>query len=90
MLVRPPERRVLFVDDWRKALDLVHELEPPVYALQAAHETDLGSYDALSEQERLPANPHRTYAELDGLDSAAPVDLGAAIGPLRMCSQCRL
>ncbi|KZB81827.1 MBL fold metallo-hydrolase [Amycolatopsis regifaucium] len=100
---------------WRKALDLVRELEPetivpghgPVCGpeaidvvdgylaflqelaahgkaagltpLQAAREADLGPYDALSEQERLPANLHRAYAELDGLGWGAPIDLGAAL-----------
>lgn len=50
--------------------------------LQAAREADLGPYETLSEQERLPANLHRAYAELDGLEWGGAIDLGAALADM--------
>lgn len=47
--------------------------------LQLAKETDLGTFSDLSEQERLAGNLHRAYAELDGAEWGAPIDLVAAI-----------
>ncbi len=47
--------------------------------LQAAREADPEPYGELSEQERLPGNLHRAYAELDGLDWGAPIDYAAAL-----------
>jgi cyclase len=47
--------------------------------LDMAKATDLGEFAAMSEQERLPANLRRAYAELDGLAWGAELDLGPAI-----------
>ncbi|ADJ42217.1 beta-lactamase class B [Amycolatopsis mediterranei S699] len=62
--------------------------------LEVAKETDLGEFASLSEQERLPGNLHRAYAELDGAEWGADIDLVAAItdmlainrGPIRCFS----
>ena len=62
--------------------------------LELAKETDLGEFAALSEQERLPGNLHRAYAELDGAEWGAQIDLAAAVmdmvainrGPIRCFS----
>jgi len=62
--------------------------------LELAKETDLGDFAELSEQERLPGNLHRAYAELDGAEWGANIDLVAAItdmlaynkGPIRCFS----
>jgi cyclase len=62
--------------------------------LEVAKETDLGEFGSLSEQERLPGNLHRAYAELDGAEWGADIDLVAAItdmlaynkGPIRCFS----
>lgn len=59
--------------------------------LEAAREADLGEFAALSDTERLVANLHRAYAELDGLPPGGDMDLTAAItdmitingGPIR-------
>jgi cyclase len=118
------------VAGWRKALDVVRELEPLVILpghgpacgldvvdtvdaylaflqetakrgkaaglspLEVAKDTDLGEFAALSEQERLPGNLHRAYAELDGAEWGAQIDLAAAVldmvainrGPIRCFS----
>ncbi|KPI16228.1 beta-lactamase domain protein [Actinobacteria bacterium OK074] len=42
--------------------------------LEAARATDLGEFAAWRESERLVANLHRAYAELDGLPEGAPLD----------------
>ncbi|MGW3496189.1 MBL fold metallo-hydrolase [Streptomyces sp. NPDC001020] len=42
--------------------------------LEAARATDLGRFAELPESERLVANLHRAYAELDGLPEGAPLD----------------
>jgi cyclase len=42
--------------------------------LEAARATDLGDFAQLRERERLVANLHRAYAELDGLPEGAPLD----------------
>lgn len=62
--------------------------------LELAKETELGEFASLSEQERLPGNLHRAYAELDGAEWGAQLDLVAAItdmlafnaGPIRCFS----
>ncbi|MFD8498948.1 MBL fold metallo-hydrolase [Amycolatopsis sp. NPDC059657] len=46
---------------------------------ETATRTDLGSFAELSESERLPANLHRAYAELDGLEWGAEIDLRDAV-----------
>ncbi|MFF1452521.1 MBL fold metallo-hydrolase [Streptomyces sp. NPDC058274] len=50
--------------------------------LEAARATDLGEFAALPESERLVANLHRAYAELDGLSEGGPVDVSAAIADM--------
>ena len=47
--------------------------------LQAARETDLGRFAELTDPERLVGNLHRAYAELDGADRGAPIDITAAL-----------
>ncbi len=62
--------------------------------LEVAKDTDLGDFAAMSEQERLPGNLHRAYAELDGAEWGAQIDLAAAVtdmvainrGPIRCFS----
>lgn len=50
--------------------------------LQAAQETDLGEFADLKDSERLAGNLHRAYAELDGGEPGAPIDVMAAIGDM--------
>jgi cyclase len=50
--------------------------------LEAARESDLGAFAELTDPERIVGNLHRAYAELDGAERGAPVDLGAAIGDM--------
>jgi len=47
--------------------------------LEAAREADLGGFAALSDAERLVGNLHRAYAELNGAERGAPIDLPAAL-----------
>jgi cyclase len=47
--------------------------------LEAARQTDLGRYAGLLDPERIVGNLHRAYAELDGAEPGAPVDLAAAV-----------
>ncbi len=47
--------------------------------LEAAREADLGHFAELSDTERLVANLHRAYAELDGLPAGADLDISPAI-----------
>jgi cyclase len=47
--------------------------------LEAAQRADLGAFAQLHNAERLVANLHRAYAELDGAAPGAALDLGAAI-----------
>ncbi|MBT2530095.1 MBL fold metallo-hydrolase [Streptomyces sp. ISL-99] len=42
--------------------------------LETAQEADLGAFAELRESERLVANLHRAYAELDGLPEGSPLD----------------
>jgi cyclase len=46
--------------------------------LEAARSADLGEFAALLDSERLVGNLHRAYAELDGAEPGAPIDLLAA------------
>ncbi len=50
--------------------------------LEAARETDLGVYAALLNAERIVGNLHRAYADLDGGERGAPIDLIAAMGDM--------
>jgi cyclase len=47
--------------------------------LEAARQTDLGEFAELKDAERLAGNLHRAYAELDGAEPGAEIDVLAAI-----------
>jgi cyclase len=47
--------------------------------LEAARQADLGRFAGLSDVERLVGNLHRAFAELDGAERGAPIDLAAAL-----------
>ena len=47
--------------------------------LEMAREADLGRFAELSDVERLVGNLHRAYAELDGAERGAPIDLVSAL-----------
>jgi cyclase len=46
--------------------------------LEAARAADLGQYAEWLDHERLVGNLHRAYAELDGAERGAPIDVAAA------------
>src|SRR5262249_31477779 len=46
---------------------------------QTAREADLGRFAELTDAERLVGNLHRAYAELNGAERGAPIDLAAAL-----------
>ncbi|MFD7227184.1 MBL fold metallo-hydrolase [Streptomyces sp. NPDC059881] len=50
--------------------------------LEAAQGAELGEFAALRESERLVANLHRAYAELDGLPEGSPLDIAAVFGDM--------
>ncbi|WP_242907068.1 MBL fold metallo-hydrolase [Actinomadura terrae] len=50
--------------------------------LETARETDLGEYAELTDAERIVGNLHRAYAELDGREPGARIDLGAALNDM--------
>ncbi|MGR8011454.1 MBL fold metallo-hydrolase [Streptomyces hypolithicus] len=50
--------------------------------LETAQEADLGIFAELRESERLVANLHRAYAELDGLPEGSPLDPLAVFGDM--------
>ncbi|MEC3975418.1 MBL fold metallo-hydrolase [Amycolatopsis sp. H20-H5] len=84
------------VDDYLAFVQEVAErgFEAGQNPLEAARAADLGRFAALSEQERLPANIYRAYAELEGKEWGAPLDLSVAFtyslnyngGPIRCFS----
>ncbi|MGH9007171.1 MAG: MBL fold metallo-hydrolase [Acidimicrobiales bacterium] len=45
--------------------------------LEAARQSDLGEFAALTDPERIVGNLHRAYAELDGAEPGAPLGFGA-------------
>jgi cyclase len=47
--------------------------------LDAAQGTDLGEYAELLDRERIVGNLHRAYAELDGAEPGAPIDVATAL-----------
>jgi cyclase len=47
--------------------------------MEVARAADLGEFATLREPERLVANLHRAYAELDGLPLGSPLDLTPVI-----------
>jgi cyclase len=50
--------------------------------LEAAREAGPGQYADLLDSERLVGNLHRAYAELDGLEPGAPIDIFAAMADM--------
>ncbi|WP_175410142.1 MBL fold metallo-hydrolase [Streptomyces sp. TRM64462] len=50
--------------------------------LEVARGADLGEFGELRESERLVANVHRAYAELEGLEEGAPLEVGAVFGDM--------
>jgi cyclase len=50
--------------------------------LDAAREADLGPYADLLDAERIVGNLHRAYAELDGAERGAPLDIVAALSDM--------
>ncbi|MFH8790439.1 MBL fold metallo-hydrolase [Streptomyces roseoverticillatus] len=50
--------------------------------LEAARAADLGEFAALHESERVVANLHRAYAELEGRPLGEPLDLPAVVGDM--------
>ncbi|MEV0093055.1 MBL fold metallo-hydrolase [Streptomyces sp. NPDC050738] len=74
-------------DDTERYLLYVAEVAGAAYAkgltpLEAAREAELGKFAALRESERLVANLHRAYAELDGLPEGSPLDAVAVFGDM--------
>jgi cyclase len=49
-----------------------------VSPLDAARESDLGEYAAWSEPERIVGNLHRAYAEINGAQPGASIDIATA------------
>lgn len=50
--------------------------------LAAARETDLGRFADWPDAERIVGNLHRAYAEFDGADRGAPIDVMAALADM--------
>ncbi|GAA0456202.1 MBL fold metallo-hydrolase [Streptomyces sp. NPDC046215] len=50
--------------------------------LEVARAADPGEFGRLRESERLVANVHRAYAELDGLPLGSPLDLAGVLGDM--------
>ncbi|MFD7325077.1 MBL fold metallo-hydrolase [Streptomyces sp. NPDC059875] len=50
--------------------------------LETARRADLGEFGAWRESERLVANLHRAYAELDGLPEGSPLDAATVFGDM--------
>ncbi|KUH36022.1 MULTISPECIES: MBL fold metallo-hydrolase [Streptomyces] len=50
--------------------------------LEVARRADLGEFGLLRESERLVANVHRAYAELEGLPEGSPLDVAAVFGDM--------
>ncbi|MCP9988625.1 MULTISPECIES: MBL fold metallo-hydrolase [Streptomyces] len=50
--------------------------------LEVARRADLGAFGGLREPERLVANVHRAYAELEGLPEGAPLDAATVFGDM--------
>jgi cyclase len=50
--------------------------------LAAARDTDLGPYADWHDRERIVGNLHRAYAELDGAERGAPIDIAAALADM--------
>lgn len=50
--------------------------------LEAGRETDLGPYAGLTDPERIVGNLHRAYAELDGAEPGAEIDVVTAMADM--------
>ncbi len=50
--------------------------------LEVAREVDLGEFADLKDRERIAGNLHRAYAELDGAEPGARIDVVAALGDM--------
>ena len=50
--------------------------------LEAARGTDLGEYAELLDPERIVGNLHRAYAEINGAERGAPIDIMAAFADM--------
>ena len=50
--------------------------------LEAAREADLGPYGEMLDRERIVGNLHRAYAELDGAEPGAPLELSTLFGDM--------
>jgi cyclase len=53
-----------------------------VTPLQAARDTDLGRFADWPDAERIVGNLHRAYAELDGAERGAPIDVMSALADM--------
>ncbi|MBT2442656.1 MBL fold metallo-hydrolase [Streptomyces sp. ISL-36] len=74
-------------DATERYLRWVAELAKEGYAqgatpLETARRADLGEFARWRESERLVANLHRAYAELDGLPEGSPLDAAAVFGDM--------
>jgi len=50
--------------------------------LQAARDTDLGRFTEWPDAERIVGNLHRAYADLDGAQCGAPIDVMGALADM--------
>lgn len=66
-----------FVDDLAR-----RGLDAGVPPLQAARDTDLGTFADWPDAERIVGNLHRAYAELSGAQRGAPIDVMAALADM--------
>jgi cyclase len=71
------------LDYLRFVLDLAHRGRAAgVPPLQAARDTDLSTFADWPDAERIVGNLHRAYAELDGAERGAAIDVMAALGDM--------
>jgi cyclase len=67
-------------DYYRFVLDVAERAHPTGTApLDVARQTDLGRFAQLTDGERFVGNLHRAYAELDGAERGAKIDVSRAI-----------
>ncbi|RDG34837.1 MBL fold metallo-hydrolase [Streptomyces corynorhini] len=74
-------------DETERYLRYVEELADAGHAkgltpLEAARAADLGEFAGWRESERLVANLHRAYAELDGLPEGSPLDVATVFADM--------
>ena len=71
------------VDYLRFVLDLAERArDAGIRPLEAARDTDLGRFGDWPDAERIVGNLHRAYAELDGAERGAPIDIMAALAEM--------